>query len=80
MKVFNINRPDFKHKIAVVLDSVELRMLVAEVIANKLGIDLKDEKNSYYFTNTENLSSITSTEFESVAIAVHFIQRNSNHD
>ena len=45
MKIFLINKKDeFKHTVAV-FDSYELRKVIAESIAEKLGIDLNDEKN-----------------------------------
>jgi|GEM_PF-3450583 hypothetical protein len=79
MKVFSITKRDeFKQTIAV-LDSIELRRLIAEAIAEKLGVDLQDEKNSFYFTNTENLQHLTSCKFEATAMAIHFIEQSSGH-
>ena len=79
MKVFPITKHDeFKQTIAV-LDSLELRRLIAEAIAEKLGIDLKDEKNSFYYTNLENLQHLSSTEFEAHAVAIHFIEKKDGN-
>ena len=79
MRVFPINKRDeFKQTIAV-LDSLELRSLIAEAIAEKLGIDLKDEKNSFYYTNLENLKHLISPEFEANAVAIHFIEKKDEN-
>lgn len=79
MRIFPINKRDeFKQTVAV-LDSLELRSLIAEAIAEKLGIDLKDEKNSFYYTNLENLKHLTSLEFDAHAVAIHFIEKKDGN-
>lgn len=79
MKIIPITkRNEFKQSI-VVLDSLELRSLIAKAIAEKLGVDLKDEKNSFYYTNLANLEHLTSLEFEALAVAIHFIERIDGH-
>lgn len=79
MKIIPITkRNEFKQTI-VFLDSLELRSLIAEAIAEKLGVDLKDEKNSFYYTNLENLEHLTSLEYEALAVAIHFIERIDGH-
>lgn len=75
MKIFPITKRDeFKQTIAV-LDSYELRRLIAEAIAEKLGIDLNNKKNSFYYTNLENLQNLISVEFKEHAVGIHFIER-----
>ncbi len=79
MKVFPITKKnEFKQTVAV-LDSIELRILIAEAIANKLNIDLEDKKNSFYYTNTEILKSLISDEIEEIGVAIHFIERIDGH-
>ncbi|MBF9261021.1 hypothetical protein I0P11_07690 [Acinetobacter baumannii] len=75
MKVFPITKHDEFKQTIVVVDSLELRRLIAEAIAEKLCIDLEDEKNSFYYTNLENLQHLSSTEFEAHAVAIHFIEK-----
>lgn len=80
MKVFPITkRNEFKQTI-VVIDSTELNRFIAEVIAEKLGIDLDNKKNSFYYTNTAKLKSLISDEFQEHAIGIHFIERINGHD
>lgn len=44
MKVFPITKKnEFKQTVAI-LDSIELRILIAEAIAKKLNIDLEDKR------------------------------------
>ena len=79
MKIFPITKRDeFKQTIAV-LDSIELRQVIAEAIAEKLGIDLKDQKNSFYYTNLEHLKHLVTCEFESFAVGIHFIEKIDNN-
>ncbi|MDN4021494.1 hypothetical protein QX205_15570 [Acinetobacter pittii] len=79
MKVFPITKKnEFKQTVAV-LDSIELRILIAEAIAKKLNIDLEDKKNSFYYTNTEILKSLISDEIEEIGVAIHFIERIDGH-
>lgn len=75
MKVFPITKRNEFKQIIVVLDSLELRQLIAEAIAAKQGINLEDEKNSFYYTNLENFQHLTSTEFEANVVAIHFIEK-----
>ena len=47
MKIFLINKKDeFKHTVAV-FNSYELRKVIAESIAEKLGIDLNDDMRCF---------------------------------
>lgn len=79
MKIFPITKRDeFKQTIAV-LDSIELRQVIAEAIAEKLGIDLKDQKNSFYYTNLEHLKHLITCEFEAFAVGIHFIEKIDNN-
>lgn len=79
MKIFPITKRDeFKQTIAV-LDSIELRQVIAEAIAEKLGIDLKDQKNSFYYTNLEHLKHLITCEFEEFAVGIHFIEKIDNN-
>ncbi|KCX14469.1 MAG: hypothetical protein DI627_01485 [Acinetobacter sp.] len=79
MKVFPITKKnEFKQTVAI-LDSIELRILIAEAIAKKLNIDLEDKKNSFYYTNTEILKSLISDEIEEIGVAIHFIERIDGH-
>ena len=79
MKIFLLNKKDeFKHTVAV-FDSYELRIVIAESIAEKLGIDLNDEKNSFHYTNIENLKHLYTCEFEAIAVAIHFIEKTDSH-
>ncbi|KAF1024412.1 MAG: hypothetical protein GAK29_02572 [Acinetobacter bereziniae] len=80
MKVFPIiKRNQFKQTI-VVMDSTELNRLIGEAIAEKLGIDLESKKNSFYYTNTAELKSLISDEFQEHAIGIHFIERIDGHE
>lgn len=75
MNVFSMTkRNEFKQTIAV-LDSLELRQLIAEAIAERLGIDLQDEKNSFYYTNIEQFQHLITGEYKVVSVAVHFIEK-----
>ncbi len=75
MNVFPITKNDEFKQTAVVMDSFELRGLIAEAIADKLGIDLNDENNSYLYTNFENFKHLVTGDFEAVAVAIHFIEK-----
>ena len=79
MKVFPITKRDEFKQTIVVLDSLELRRLIAEAIAEKLGVDLQDKKNTFYYTSLENLQHLTSSEFEANTVAIHFIEQTSDH-
>lgn len=79
MKVFPITKRDEFKQTIVVLDSLELRRLIAEAIAIKIGIDINHEKNSFYYTNLENLKHLTSSEFEANIVAIHFIENIDNN-
>ncbi|HCK29810.1 MAG TPA: hypothetical protein DHW29_06210 [Acinetobacter ursingii] len=75
MKVFPIvKKNEFKQTIAI-LDTFELRDLIAEAIAEKLGIDLKDEKNTFYYTNVEKFKHLIAGEYKVCSVAVHFIEK-----
>ena len=77
MRIFPITkRNEFKQTIAI-LDTFELRTLIAEAIAERLGVDLQDEKNSFYYTSLENLQHLSSTQFEAHAVAIHFIEKGN---
>lgn len=76
MKTFEITKiGEYKQTIAV-LDTCQLRDLLKEAIAKKLGIDLQDEKNSFYYTsNIAKIEHLISGEYDTAALAIHFIER-----
>lgn len=79
MRIFPITkRNEFKQTIAI-LDTFELRTLIAEAIAERLGVDLQDEKNSFYYTNIEKFQHLITCEYKTAAIAVHFIEKIDNN-
>ena len=79
MRTFNITKKgEFKQTIAV-LDSAELSRLIADAISEKLGIDINNEKNSFYYTNLEHLKHLITCEFEEFAVGIHFIEKIDNN-
>ena len=79
MRIFPITkRNEFKQTIAI-LDTFELRTLIAEAIAERLGIDLQDEKNSFYYTNIEQFQHLITGEYKTASVAVHFIEKIDNN-
>lgn len=75
MRIFEINKnAEFKQTVAV-LDNFQLHGLLKEAIAEKLGIDLQDEKNSCFYTNTAKIEHLITGEYDSVALAIHFIEK-----
>ena len=75
MRIFEINKKaEFKQTVAV-LDTFQLRELLRDVIAEKLGINLQDEKNSFFYTSTTNIEHLISGEYDIAALAIHFIEK-----
>ncbi|MFX6496376.1 hypothetical protein ABTG19_04850 [Acinetobacter baumannii] len=79
MKVFPITkRNEFKQTI-IILDTFELRTLIAEAISERLGIDLQDEKNSFYYSNIEQFQHLITCEYELASVVIHFIEKFDNN-
>ncbi|MGQ0883249.1 hypothetical protein ACT44V_02560 [Acinetobacter baumannii] len=75
MNVFPITLNDEIKQTAVVMDSLELRRIIAEAIAGKLGIDINNENNSFLYTNFENFKHLVTGDYEAIAVAIHFIEK-----
>lgn len=79
MRTFNITKKgEFKQTIAV-LDSAELSRLIADAISEKLGIDINNEKNSFYYSNLMNFQHLISGELKDHAVGIHFIEKIDSH-
>ena len=75
MKTFEITKiGEYKQTIAV-LDTFQLIDLLKEAIAEKHGIDLQDEKINFFYTNTAKIEHLITGEYDSVALAIHFIEK-----